>query len=333
MKKLFFLFLFFISFFLVQGKVLAYELEVNCGATFCSLSAYSPIFSPDLKWTPGKTESREILIKNTDSLSKEIYIKARDHNTSTKELDSYMNITLIDGSARVWQGTLSDFIDAEKIKVKDIAGGEEDTLRIEAQLISSIPNDMQGKSSVFNFGFGFEGESGGSEDINDDEGSDSNSSNDSNSSGTSSSGSGSSEGVNSTSAEAGIQNPNLLTTAFNRVFGIFSGLEDEVEAAAVAGEKTNVENKKDVLGAGVSECRENYLWVLFLITQALFALLLFLKRFKNRLKLFLAGHSVLFGITIVAIYILSCLLWPILISIVIFGVPLTWLLYKNKTSK
>lgn len=325
MKKLLILFLFLLSFFLIHGKVLASDLDVTCEATYCILSAKDPVFSPEVKWAPGKTESREILIKNTDTNSKEIYIKARDHETSAKELDSYMNITLSDNGSMIWQGTLADFIEADEIEVVNLGAGKEFILQIEAEMAETIPNDMMGKSSVFNFGFGFEGQSSDFQDENAEEETDSDNSGDSGSSGTSSSDGIGSEDLDNTDT----QNQNLITNAFNRLFGVFAGVDEGARAATVAGDQNTTGNERDTLGAGANECRENYLWVLFLITQVIFALTLLLKRFKERLKLLIAGHSFLFIVTVIAIYFISCFLWPILISIIIFQAPLIWLLYKN----
>ena len=117
-----------------------------------------------------------------------------------------------------------------------------------------------------------------------------------------------------------------MGSLFGRAFGVFGESEN---GASVAGEKSNVK-EKEVLGAGENICRQNYLWILLLISQLLFSFTLLIKRYEKKLKLSLTAHSILFGVTVLSIYLLSCFLWPILISIVIFIVPTFYLLYEYR---
>ena len=88
-----------------------------------------------------------------------------------------MNITLLNGSVIVWQGTLEDFINAGNISLINLGGGDSQTLLVKADMAGSIPNDLQGKSSVFNFSFGFVGENKGDENSSESSSSSSNSDN------------------------------------------------------------------------------------------------------------------------------------------------------------
>ena len=86
MKKLLIPVFLLVLFFLIPKSVFASDLGVSCGTSYCTLSTHNAVFSPDTKWTPGKSVTREVQIENTDTVSKEIFVKARNAEDSTEEL-------------------------------------------------------------------------------------------------------------------------------------------------------------------------------------------------------------------------------------------------------
>ncbi len=164
MKTILFLIIAAFTFFVSVSNVYAYDLEVQCGSEKCAVNSNEPVFPPSTQWTPNKTVEKSIIIKNTSGSFRDVFFKM---NTSGKPrgLDKFMHLRFYEQGdvSNIWMGTLEDLVQVDKIPVAHLPAGEMLELVIAVKMDNSIPNEMQGVSSVFDFGFGFE-EGNGSND-------------------------------------------------------------------------------------------------------------------------------------------------------------------------
>lgn len=296
----FFLFIFF-SFPLSSY---AYDLEVQCDDTMCSLSSSDPIFPASTQWTPDKIVEKSIIIKSVGESTKDIFIKVKTE-APTGTLGNHMLITLkkIGSISSLWSGTLNHLLDVQTVFIKNFTKNEEFELIISAKMDTVTPNELQGGASVFDFGFGFDGDFSKKNNEN-------NSNN--NSSGTTS------------SSQNTVRN--ILDGVITAVFNGNSEVSAEKGGGDVGGVKSS-QKKPSSQVMGTSDSCNNYFWVIALFTQALFAVLYFLK--KLNLKISIEVNAVGFVASSIFIYLMSCFLWPILISAVIFVSPILFLQRKK----
>ncbi len=248
-------------------------------------------------WTPGKSVEKSVGIKNTGESEKEIYLRIKT-NESTGELDEHMLISLMQQGAGspIWTGTLKELIEDETVLIEDFSKDEQIELIISAQMDSAASNELQGGSSVFDFGFGFEG------DLSDDNGSEEDSDeNDSNSN---------SNEDDSVQGSIG----QILDGVNTFIFG--SQPQALEQQGDVAGESSDEKSdKSDIMGIS-DECLDNNIWVVFLAFQIIGGGLYFLKKLTMKISIFVNG--IVAGVVSLYFYFSLCFLWPILISLGIF---------------
>ena len=137
----------------------AYDLTVDCDDIHCALSSHDPLFSGSEQWSPEKSVEKSILIKNTGTEAREVFLKTIPDDTDGT-LDPYMAIMLTSNGNTIWEGTLEDLLLQEIIVIAIIPTGTEYEISFFAAMDTATPNTMQGQSSAFDFGFGYEDSSG-----------------------------------------------------------------------------------------------------------------------------------------------------------------------------
>lgn len=298
----------FALFFLVNSfsRVFAYDLEVQCNNEKCAVSSNGPIFPASEQWTPEKIVEKSIILKNTSGSTREIFFKLNSENTNT--LDKYINLRFFElgTSSDIWVGTLEELINQNEIDVAVLDSNEEFELIIEASMDTITPNEMQGNSSVFDFGFGFRSNNS-DEDNDSDNNSVSNSSN-----------SNSSSGENSPQSLTG----EILTgiSTFFPEIAAFANSEEE-ENETVAGERTK-SSSSNVMGI-MDQCSDSYMWIILLIAQAMISVLYFIKRINMKLSGFI-NFGGLFAF-ILFVVLTMCFYWPIIVSLLIFISPVVYI--------
>lgn len=280
------------AFLFTSSHALAYDLEVSCDDTKCTLSSKDPVFEAGSHWAPGEIETREINIKNSGEHGKDIFLKATS-GESQGLLDEYMNLRLFKQgtSTDIWSGTLAELLATQTVLIDNFTKNEEFELAIEAQMDNSTPNNSQGSSSSFDFGFGFDGEYRSEEDGNDDDSDDNNDSENSENSQTASIGSGAFS--------------NNASSFLESIFGDSeeSELEESTEEKEVKGVLTNQASSK---------CQDNNIWTLFVLLQALI-LIVGMKAKKFSHKIF-AINGISFIASTLVIILTSCILWPLVLA-------------------
>ncbi|HRN96391.1 MAG TPA: hypothetical protein PLD54_03020, partial [Candidatus Levybacteria bacterium] len=316
--------LFFISFFVLAIPAFAADLDVTCVTAICSVSSKDPIFTSDINWIPEYTAQKTVEIVNQDTKTKEIFMRIT-RTGSQGSLDEYMYITIgrQGQPTALWEGNLKDLLAQHTISLGNLGANNTLMLDVTARMDTQTPNSVQGTSSTFDFGFGFEdeGDSNNGNTGNTGNNSNNNSGNNSNTNSNQSSGGGntnisSTDQSSNTGTVAGIVSRGLVGS----ILGLFT---DEVEAtgtesADVVQQKTK-SVKKDIFGATDAECRVNYSWVLFIILQIITAVVLFKKKLKNAQKIRIMLYTLTFLASVVAIYFSSCQLWMVLIAFGIFS--------------
>ena len=311
-----FLFLLTLIFIYPLSKTYASDLNVECNIqTGCIILKNEPLFSNilDGTWYPGREVTKRISIKNSGAETREIRLKTKE--TSDGLLREVMYVTLSKSSGElIWQGKMKDFISQEYI-LGNHDSGEDKEFLLAINMEPTANNSYQNTDISFELALGFKEEA------------EADSENQSN-------GVDSGDGAESISNSVSVSSLAFLGSAFERVFGVLG--DSEAQETTIAGEETKSDkgkDKKDVLGAGDNTCKENYLWIVFLTMQALFMILSFVPRLRKRSKLFLIGDTIIFASSLIAIYFLSCFLWPMLISAAIFILPLGFLTIKRYRSR
>ncbi len=279
----------------------AYDLDVQCDDTKCNISSHDPIFKGDDMWTPGKSVEKSIFVKNTGESEKEIYLRIKT-NESTGELDEHMLISLMKQGAGspIWTGILKELIEDETVLIEDFSKDEQIELIISAQMDSAASNELQGGSSVFDFGFGFE------RDLSDDN--DSEDSSDNNNSDTNSN-----EGNNSQNTVG-----QILEGIATSIFGgqTQAAVQEQGDVAGESSEEKS--DRSEVMGIS-DECADSNWWILVLVAQALISIMYFIKKISVRISTLINFVGVILASAF--IYFLFCISWPIIISLGIFAVP------------
>lgn len=158
MKLLLSLIIFFSFFISSQSSVYASDLEVICNDSLCMLPSHDPLFSPSESWVPGDSSSKDVLIKNVSSGTKEIFIKVTG-DTTDESLDNHIFIILEnEAGSTIWDGSFREFLDQGILPIAAVGKNDEFKLTIKALFETGARNELQGKSSKFDFGFGFEGQ-------------------------------------------------------------------------------------------------------------------------------------------------------------------------------
>lgn len=297
----------------------AYDMEVQCSDTKCAVSSNAPVFSPGVYWIPNESVEKSIVLKNTSGGTKSIFLKTLSEG-KPRELDEFINMSLFkQGSSDViWSGSLSDLINEDEITIANLSANEEFELIITAKMDSLTPNGAQGNSSVFDFGFGFEGDSSSGSD-NNANGNTNNGSSSNNNSGNNTSGSGGGTGSENEPQNILGQILEGVSTAFFGNTPSSVAQEQDENEGQVIGERDTNDTKSEVMGIS-DGCRSDFWWISILVLQALLSLLYVIKKINRKISVSLNGLG--FMGASVYIYLTLCYLWPILISLGIFMLPI-----------
>lgn len=296
----------------------AYDMEVQCSDVKCAVSSNAPIFPPEVHWVPNESVEKSIVIKNTSGSVKNIFFKTLGEG-KPRELDEFINLKFYKQaeSTTIWSGALKELLNENQISIVSLPSNGEFELVISAEMKGLTPNEAQGSSSVFDFGFGFEGDS-----------SNNNSNNTNNGSNNSNSGDGGKNNEENQPQSFLGEILEGISTAFFGNSSTASVLEQNENNGEIAGEKDLQNPNANVMGVS-DKCKDDLWWIAVLVLQALLSLLYFVKKINKKISVGLNGLG--FVGASVYIYLTLCYLWPILISLGIFIIPV--LFFKKEFIK
>lgn len=266
----------FIFLFFVRGKTFAADLYVSCSAG-CTKTGIDPLFSESVDgvWYPGKEVVKIINLTNLSNESKEMIMKA-NRTSLPSLLEDVISIEISNPllSSIVWQGSLSDFYNQDKISFGTLDSNQNMDFNFRAKMNPNSNNDYQSLESVFDLNLGFWQENAQN--------------NTSNSSG---SGDGLSDGRSDGKSDGKSSAPNesLASVLGAAIFPVVNNLQE------VLGENTNSSTEKQntvdkdlsVKTNGEYICIKKSYFIGFL----LFILLILLYILRKRLKAFILRNK------------------------------------------
>lgn len=325
MKNLITSVLFALSLFIFTPSVYAADLTVNCNTTVCQLSTHDPIFPPNVVWPPSEEQERSVLIKNTDTNSKEILLQAK-RSSATGQIDEHVSLVLALENSQIWQGTLANLLTDEKISLGQFTSNQEKTLSVKAKISNDIPNSLQGTSSDFDFGFGFDGsQNEGSTDPGSNPGSNPSPQN---------SNSSTSSNSNPNQNTQNTSDASVLASLTGPLSAFLSFLAPDTDAQTdVLGSQTG-KRKGQVLGdntvdTGGASCSTSPYWPLILLAQ--FIVILVLMRFRNG-RLYDLLSLTVSALSAAGIFYLVCQKWYTVLAAVppaLYFLYLAWKRHKE----
>jgi len=159
MKKILLLVLFF--FLLAVKPVFAADLNIDCPAspTACSKTGLDPLFSNSLDgfWYPGKSITKTLNLKNSDSETREMAIRGT-RTSNVNNLEDVMHISVVGGTTVIWSGSVADFYGLEKIDMGIFAPGADLDYDFTVFMSPVADDNYQSKETVFDLTLGFWGE-------------------------------------------------------------------------------------------------------------------------------------------------------------------------------
>lgn len=308
------LILFSCLFFCTSGtRVFAYDMEVQCHETKCAVSTHAPLFPPGINWIPEMQLEKSIILKNTVGSQKDIYFRIIP-KSQIGQLDEYMLLSFRgENDSVLWNGTLAELMTSQTVPLITLPVKETYPVMITASMQPDTPNTLQGSSTSFDFGFGFNGQ----QTVNTQQPS-------SNASSSNNSNNGSENMSTTTSSEN-------QSTLVNSVTAIVTGLTDFINATA-----TDADVSKTVLPSVLGTITEQQMkqgiqcvsfpfWWIIPIVETLLLVATF-RIFRPSVRIAIQGILVLFSaaliilavcddyMSLIALLPASVILFPFLLS-------------------
>jgi len=159
MKKILFVFAFFVSLFVPFASAFpVFAITKTSGDL--ELTANEPLFSPSTVWRPGLEETRSFVVKNIGSEAHTLYVEA----VNSSQTGNVANVLLVKFSSGVdlYGGgsskTMTDFFADGQISLVDISGSQTTTIEMTVAMLTSAGNQYQGQEAKFDLEIGFVGE-------------------------------------------------------------------------------------------------------------------------------------------------------------------------------
>lgn len=136
---------------------MAADMDVVCSASSgCVISGANPLFTTavDGVWYPGKSITKTFNLKNSGSQTQEMAIKGERIST-VNILENVMQISIINGTTVIWNGSVADFYGQEKIFMGIFAPGETSNYDFTVFMSLGAGDEYRNKESVFDLTLGF----------------------------------------------------------------------------------------------------------------------------------------------------------------------------------
>ena len=160
MKRLLkFFFSFLILSFILAPQTKAADLNIDCPTlpAGCSKTGLDPHFfsiATDGYWYPGKSITKTLNLKNSDSETREMAIRGT-RTSDFSILENVMQISIVGGTTVIWSGSVTDFYGQDKIGMGIFAPGADLDYDFTVSMSFAADDNYQNKETVFDLTLGF----------------------------------------------------------------------------------------------------------------------------------------------------------------------------------